>query len=217
MDNLQVLTQINNVPQPFKRGNTTFLQFVDSYRAAISRYTNSSDGILEQLNFASAFGGWLDLWGLLLGLTRKNNESDAAYSIRITVTLTGGAGPVEAMLNWVQVAWGVTISITEYTSPACGYTITFPGTLTSVQINQILSGLTQIRPAGVPFDVQISNIGTYLDTINFLDAGLVTGAYIGGGTTPFNPTLGAGTNNSPPLLPELLLTDPTLNPSLSQA
>lgn len=213
MDNLQVLAQINDLPPTFKRGNDVFLEFIDALVASLSRYTNAADAINGQLVYGNAAGGWLDLWGLLFGFQRFTNESNTHYSIRILQTLTGGAGPVNAMLLWTQIVWGVTISITEYISPLCGYTIAFPATLTAVQINQILQGMSYVRPAGVPFNVVVANIGTYLDTINFYDAGLVTGAYLGGGTTPFSPSLGPATNNSPPLVPSLYLTDPTLNPA----
>lgn len=215
MDQAKVLAAINDLPSTFKRdADTTYLQFIDALTAALFRMTNAADGITSQLTIGNASGGWLDLWGMLFGLPRRANEADSTYFARITITLTGGAGPVQCMLNWVFTAWGLVIAITE-NLPSVGYVITFPATVSTVQIGQIIQGLAQIRPAGVPFTVVISNIGTYLDTVNYLNAGNVTGAYLGGGTTPVNLTLASANNNSPPLLPQLFLTDPTLNPSLA--
>ncbi len=211
MDFTEVKDQLNDLPRGFKRTNAPYLQLIDALTSALVRYTNAADATSRNLTFANAVGGWLDVWGLLLGIARYAMEADSHYSARISLTLTGGAGPVQAMINWIQQAWGLTVTITE-NFPNVGYNIFFPATATPAQINLILKGLAQIRPAGVPFTGQVADIGTYLDTVNFYDAANVTGQYFGGGFTAVTITFGAGTNNQPPLLPQLVLEDPTLNP-----
>ena len=95
-----------------------------------------------------------------------------------------------------------------------GYTLTFPANLSLGLIQQIINSLARVRPAGVPFQVAQIGAGTFLDTVNYAGgAPRVTGAYLSSGSEPVPVAIGAGTNNSPPLLPDLYLTDPTLNPA----
>lgn len=213
MDFVAVQNAINNLPQTFKRNDTTYQQLVDSLSAALSQMTVAADGTTSQLTFQNASGGWLDVWGNLLGIPRQLNEADVTYFTRISVTITGGAGPVQVMLDWIAVSWNITVIINE-NLPGLGYQIIFPPTLSNAQINLLLTGLAQVRPAGVPFTAAVTNIGTYLDTVDYFDATQVTGVYMGGGTTPVTLTIPSTSNNSPPLMPELYLTDPTLNPGL---
>lgn len=210
----EVASTLNDVPFTFKRKNQTFLQFMDALTSALARMTQAADGATSQLVFAEAAAGWLDLWGLLLGTPRLLNEADSHYYNRLIVTFRGGAGPVQVMYDWLFAAWGINVVITE-NLPEVGYQLLFPASVSPVQITQICIGLKQVRPAGIPFSTAIANVGTYLDTINYFNASRVTGQYLGGGSTPIYVTLPVTTNNSPPLVPQLFLTDPTLNPSLS--
>lgn len=214
MDFVQVESVLNDLPPPFKRDDATYSNVIDAITVSLARYTTAGDAITRQLNFTTAQYGWLDLWGLLFGQPRRVNESDVTYIRRVGYTLTAGAGPPVAIANWVFAAWGLTVLIEE-DFPNVGWNITFPATVTPEQAQIILNSLVQIRPAGVPFHAFLSNIGTYLDTINYLNAARVTGAYLGGLPTPLALDVADATNNSIPLFPDLLLTDPTLNPSLS--
>ncbi len=211
MDFPAVQETLNDLPPTFLRPDTTWTQLTDAITAALSRYTIGADGVDAQLNIHNARFGWLDVWGLLLGFPRRMNESDAVYLNRILYSLLIGGGPPIAIVQWIQNIWGITVTLAE-NFPAVGYQITFLPIVTQSQIDAILLDLARVRPAGVPFTTFITNVGTFLDTVNYLDAPKVAGAYLGGGgRTQLALNLIASTNNSPPLLPQILLTDPSLN------
>lgn len=210
MDFPAVQQQLNDLPPTFLRSNATWLQWMDALSAGLARFTIGADGVAAQGTFANARFGWLDVWGLLFGIPRMANEADSKYSTRIVFTLNTGAGTVLVMQEWIALVYNLFVAITD-SATAFGYTITFPPIATSDQINAVLSALGQVRPAGVPFIAYSQNIGTYLDTVNYLNASLITGSYLGGGSSSVALTIGAATNNSTPLFPQLFLTDPVLN------
>jgi hypothetical protein len=212
MDFPTVQASLNDLPPTFKRSNAPFLQVVDSESAALSRLTMAADTILSMVrNISNAQYGWLDFWGLLFGIARNNNESDATYLARTLFTLQNGAGPPLAIVNWIQLVWGVTATFAE-NFPALGYSLSFPPAITPAQLQVIVQGLVRVRPAGVPFATYSASAGPYLDTVNFLDCPRISGAYVGGGgATRVFVTQSAATPNSTPGLPTLFMTDPTLN------
>lgn len=212
MDFITVQNQLEDLPPTFLRPDVTFAQLMDAFAAAFSRYTVGADGVTAQLDINAARYGWLDVQGLLLGYPRRNNEADVTYLNRITYSIRAAGGPPLAIVFWILNVWGILVTVTE-NFPAVGYQITFPPLVTQAQIDQILLDIAHVRPAGVPFTSFISNVGTYLDTVNYLGAPRITGAYLGGGRSSVPNDLGAATNNSPPLLPSILMTDPTLNPT----
>lgn len=206
--------QLNDLPPTFKRPDVPYTQWVDSLTTGLTRMTTGQDGTVAQLLFTAAKYGWLDLWGNLFGLPRRQNEADSSYMARIAYSLVAGGGPPKAIAAWILATWGITVSVTERL-PLVGYTITFPPIVTPAQVAAILTDIAHVRPAGIPFNVTIQSVGTYLNTINFLDAPDVTGAYLGATTSVASGSIYPATNNSPPLLPTLLLTDPLLNPGLA--
>lgn len=212
MDFAQVLQILNDLPTTFKRGSQTYIQLVDSLTTALALFAQGAGATVTQLDFTQARYNWLDVWGLLFGIPRLLNQSDAGYAAMIMFELLSGGGPPAQIVSWIQVVYGVTVQIVE-NSPAVGYTITFPGTVTLTQIQTILNGLGYVRPAGVPITGVFSlGAGTILDTINFFDAPDVVGAYLTGAATAIPFSVPATTNNAVPLLPTLFITDPILNP-----
>jgi hypothetical protein len=214
MDFANVQQQLNDLPPTFKRPGAPYTQIIDAQSAGLTRYCDAATGLSAQTQFQNAVYGWLDLWGLLFGIPRLPQESDAHYKNRIQYEVNAGAGPQNAIAQWIQVVWGVSATIQEQPLPGVGYSITFNASLTTAQIIQILISIGRIRPAGVPIlNIGVVGIGTYLDTINFLEVQRVTGQYLTGGTVPVGALLpGPCTNNAQPLIPDLYLTDPTLNP-----
>lgn len=211
MDFTTVENQLNDLPRTFKRPDQTYLQVVDSFALALYLFTQASDGTSQQLQFPGAQYGWLDVWGLLFGIPRFSNEADQVYAARIAFQVLAGGGPAQQIVNWIQIVYRITVSVVE-NLPAVGYSIIFPGGVTTAQIQTILAALGYTRPAGVPITSVFSyGAGTILDTINFMNAPDVVGAYLTGGATAVPFSVPATTNNAVPLLPSLFLTDPSLN------
>lgn len=214
MDFAQVESVLNDLPLTFKRAGTPYTQWIDSLAAALASYTETSDALLQQLDFSKALGGWVDVWGSLAGILRRDNESDTRYSARIeTMVLATRTTPV-AILQWLLLVELVQASLGE-NLPGVGYAVQLPATLTNTQIQQILDTLAYVRPAGVPFELTSTSGGTYVSTVNYLGAPRITGAYIAGNEINSDVVLKAGTNNFVAILPDLLFTDPLLNPSLA--
>lgn len=206
-----IQAQLNDLPPTFKRTSLNYLQLIDSLSCALSTFAQGADGSTNQLTFGNARFGWLDVWGLVFGIPRFNNEADSIYAARIAFEVLAGAGPPKQIEQWIMVVYKLSATVTE-NLPNVGYSITFPAVVTNTQISQILAGLAFVRPAGVPITgVFTVSGGTILETINFFNAAEVVGAYLTGGTASQPVTIGASTNNAQPLLPALFLTDPSLN------
>ena len=213
MDFAAVLAQLNDLPSTFSRSGAPYTQIIDSLASQLSLYTNGTDKILLQLNFANALGGWLDTWGLILDLPRQISEPDSHYALRITETVLAWVGTVPAIQAWLNMfAPGGTI---VENVGAVGYVVNLPATLTASQIQAFFFTLIRIRPAGVPFTVNQIAGGLYLNTVNFLGEGRMTGAYLYGPSLSAQLSLSATTNNAVAQLPDLYFIDPTLNPGLA--
>lgn len=212
MDFPQVQAQLNDLPQTFKRYDAPYTQWVDALTSALQIYTQAVDSLLAQLNFRNAAYSWNDAWGAITNVQRRSNESDVVYKARIQNTILAKHASPVAMLAWLSTIEMVTNALLTEAFPTVGYTITLPASLTTATITQILQNLNVVRPAGVPFNVLIQSGGTYLDTVNYMDAPRTTGAYFAGASAPYPLGLGAGQNNAVSLLPDLLFVDPTINP-----
>lgn len=212
----QVQTQLENLPPTFLRQTSPFTQYMDALTAGMLRVTAPIDNIMAMVTqFSNARYGWLDIWGLLFNVSRFPNEADSVYLNRIQYEVTAGGGTPVGIAKWIAAVWGVQVEVLE-NLPSVGYQIIFPATLTTLQIQTILNSLVRIRPAGVPITIAAqSPDGLYLQTINFLGAADVTGAYLSASAVLSTVILNVSTNNTSPTLPDLFLTDPSLNPSLA--
>lgn len=212
----QVQFQLENLPPTFLRQTSPFTQYMDALTSGMLRVTAPIDNIMASVTkFVNAQYGWLDIWGLLFNVPRFPNESDATYLNRIQYEVTAGGGTPVGIAKWIAAVWGVQVEVLE-NLPTVGYQIIFPATLTTLQIQNILNSLVRIRPAGVPITIAAqSPDGLYLQTINFLGASDVTGAYLSASAVLSTVLLNVATNNTSPALPDLFLTDPILNPSLA--
>lgn len=234
----QVQAQLTDLPATFRRQGNPFGQFIDALTAQLERMAMASDGQVAQGTFAQSMAGWVDTWGMLMNVLRGQNQPDGAYKNQIGYTVNARGGPPLAISQWIYFIFGIQVQIVEniidqnittlsgvpiitetgqeivtlQSIGGLGYTIIFPANVTPAQIAQIIASISYVRPAGVPFNVQVASDGTYVQTINFVNAPKVTGAYLASGVAAATPSLSAGTNNSPPSIPTLFLTDPTLNP-----
>ena len=210
-----VQAQLNDIPTTFKRSNGDYQNLIDSFTVALSRFTLGSDGYANQLYVSNAVDGWLDVWGLLVGIPRNTGEGNLPYYTRIQNTILAVVGTLPALQIYVtNIIPGAIVK--ELGSTKIGYTITIPTTVTSSQIQLLVSGINNIRPAGVPFTIgySISPDGLFLDTINFLDDGNVQGDYLTStSASTASITLYASQNNLESSFPTLYLTDQTLNVS----
>ena len=209
--------QLNDLPDTYKRDGDTFQWVMNSLTAALDRYTNSSNAVVSMANFANAQGKWLDFWGQLLGgIARLNDQTDADYMALITQTILEGKGPPVAILDYVNLIYGIKANITE-NFPNVGWYLKFGSSFPQSQYNQLALTLDNVRPAGVPFTpFYVLGGGLYLNTINYLGRDRVTGSYIGQPVTAFNFTIPNSTNNVVSELPTIFLEDPTINPGIPQ-
>lgn len=209
----QVQYVLNNLPLTFQREGTPYTQWIDADTAGLFRYTQAADGVTSQAFFPNAQYGWLDFWGLLFGIPRNAGEADQKYFYRISYTINTGAGTPEAITLWIQNIFGISVEVEE-NFPEAGYSIVFPSTVTLAQVDTILQTLIYVRPAGVPItSVNVTNASIYLDTINYLETSRGEGSYLSAPSGGQSFSISSTTNNSSPLLPDLYLTDPLLNPS----
>lgn len=214
MDWTAVAARLTDLPRGYVRVGPNYQQFQNSLTAGLVVGTTASDSLITQLDFSQSSGHWLDVWGRLFNLPRNSNETDNAYSMRISLLLQSGKGTAPAIEQYTQKGLGYSNTVSEdFTNVSWSLTLTAP--LTTAQYTQLATNLVNVRPAGVPFlPIYVPSGGLYLDSINYLDAPSVTGAYIVNPITGVSPNISANTNPAQPTLPTTYLTDPTLNPSL---
>lgn len=209
MDFPAIEATLNDLPDTFKRTGAPYTQLIDSIASALALYTVSSDATFGQVTaFSSAVNGWLDIWGLLFGVPRDQNQADSVYQTYIQSVLNAWVGTVPAIQRWMNMfAPGGTVI---ENSP--GYILSFPGVTTLAQIQSFLRLFNRIRPNGVPFQIQQAGLGLYLGTEEFLGDGRVVGNYLTSLSSSVGLLLSASTPNAVPLLADVLVNDPTLNP-----
>jgi hypothetical protein len=211
-----VLATLLDLPSSFTRQTPWFTQLMDALGFEIALETKGNDGIAAQVqSFANAQDGWIDIWGLLFGIPRNVNEGNGPYSARIQETILAWVGTPAAVQKWLNL-FAASGTNTENSS-SDGYAINLPSTLSNAQIAFFLTGFNRIRPDGVPFTLTQGPGALFLGTVDYLGIGNVIGTYITTGETTLDLTFAGVTNNSSPLLPTLMLTDPILNPSLYPA
>lgn len=215
MDYLTVQQNLNDLPNTFKRLGQPYTQWIDALTSMLFIYCFAADTTMAEAgDIQAAQFGWVDVWGETFQIQRLPNEGTPTYLQRIRNILSANHVTPLAMAYWLTVIDQVNAVVTE-NLPSVGYSVTLPTSLNATQIAQIIAGLGMVRPAGVPFTASTLGIGTYLDTINFLDTQYVTGSYLSQGTTNVPLTISAGTNNSTPLIPDLIFVDPTINPTIT--
>jgi len=234
MNQQEIYLRLLDLPTTFKRNDLSFAQWIDAVASALYLFCQASDNLQGvQTNFQQSSNGWLDIWGELCGIGRRDDESNEIYQYRIIETLMADRDSAVAIVEWIQAIENLAVQVTEnIPTPnqvggpvyGVGYNIIFPPTQSLKNILRILTNLVYVRPAGVPFNVYFSQGGDFLNTINYFGngpqlnpaIGRVTGAYLASNPQPLQFSLGASTNNTTSLLPNLFFTDPTLNPPLRQ-
>lgn len=214
MNFLAVLASLNDLPDTFRKSAPPYTQIIDSLASSLALLTAGEDATINQVStYGIAVDGWLDVWGLLFGVPRNQNEANTTYTTRIRNTVLAWVGTVPAIQAWMDVyAPGGTV--TE-NSNGFGYVLTFPANMTQAQIRDFVQSLRRIRPIGVPFNGQQSGIGLFLGTDIFMGLDQLAGSYLTGGLQSVGSNDGATTLSSQTLLPTLYLFDPTINPSLA--
>lgn len=167
MDLYPQLRQITDLPPTFLRNDQTFKQLMAAFSAALTLGAESNKSVLANTNYQATDNGWIDVWADLAGISRRFQESDNSFKPRLPNMLLAARDSPVAIELWLQLIEGVVGTVTQKL-PAWGYTITLPATLTNSQIQQIVNDLAYVRPAGMPFNIDISTGGTYLDTVNYL-------------------------------------------------
>ena len=67
--------------------------------------TGGADATMQQVTtFDGAMDGWIDVWGLLFGVPRNDNEGNAPYAVRVAETVLAWVGTGPAIAAWI-VTW----------------------------------------------------------------------------------------------------------------
>jgi hypothetical protein len=214
MDFPTVLARLNDLPSTFRRNGPPYTQLIDSIARALAGFTLAADATEAQVSaFTVALDGWLDVWGLLWGVARQQNEANSSYGTRISRTVLAWVGTLPAIQAWVSFyAPGGTV-VDNY--PTLGYSITLPPTMTPAQVTSFLRSLNRIRPAGMPFTVNQTASGIFLGTQVFIGTGLSQAPYLTGTAINLALALNPVTPNTVPIIPTTFMSDPTINPSLA--
>lgn len=210
MDFPAVSATLNDLPDTFKRQGPPYTQLIDSLASTLALYTLGADATMGQVaSFSNAIDGWIDIWGLLFGVPRDQNQSNAAYKIAIQSILSAWVATVPALQTWMNLfAPGGTV----VENTGSGYTLQFSGATTLAQIQAFLRLFNRIRPVGMPFQITQAGLGLYLNTEEFTGDGRVVGNYLTSLSTSVGLLLGPSTSNNVPLLATLIVTDPTISP-----
>ena len=209
MDYVTVQAQLNDLPTTYTRPDAGYQAWLDAMTFALTLYTDASDDVATQINFSSAIDGWLDCWGLLWGIQRQYNEANKNYYARILETLKAWMCTLPGLQAWVNL-FASGGSITENAN-GLGYVVTLPSSMLVSQIQSFIDSLGRIRPAGVPFIADQITDGLFLNTVNFVSEGQMSGSYLTSNASVIPIVLSAVTNNFQPLLPDLYFTDPIIN------
>jgi hypothetical protein len=208
VDQPAVLAQINDIPATFRPQGNPYAQIAVALASSVALFTNGADATEAQaIAFSNAIDGWIDVYGLLFGVPRNQNEGNIPYALRISETVLAWVGTLPAMQAWISL-FAPGGSVAE--NPSGGYKITLPASLTAAQATAFIESLGRIRPDGVPFTVQQSGTGLFLGTEAFLGAGITLGSYLTGGGGAASPPIGATTPSAQPIIPDLFLVDPNL-------
>lgn len=214
MDWNDIVKRLTDLPRGYLRIGPNFQQFQNSLTAGLVLGTSAYAGLTTQLNFGTASGHWLDVWGQIFNLPRNNNEIDVAYQTRVKLLLRSGRGTPAAIEQYVDEGLGYANTVAEDFSTV-SWSLTLSQAVTNAQYLQLGNNLANVRPAGVPFlPIYVPGGGLYLGSINYLGAPSVTGAYLVNPTAGVTPAIASSTLPAQPTLPTTYLTDPTLNPSL---
>lgn len=204
-----VLAQLNDLPPTFRPAGNPYAQIVGSLASSESLYTDGADAtMLQAISFSNAIDGWIDVYGLLFGVPRNDNEGNIPYALRIAETVLAWVGTLPAIQMWINL-FAPGGSVTENAS-GLGYALKLPSGMSAAQATVFVASLGRIRPVGVPFTVQQLGTGLYLGTEGFLGDGTVLGAYLTGGGGAVPPPLNPTTPSAQPLIPDLFLVDPNL-------
>lgn len=210
MDFPSVMATLLDLPDTFRQQGPPYTQFIDSLAASLSLYTLGNDATFSQVTaFSNAIDGWLDIWGLLFGIPRDQNEANALYRLAIQSTVLAWVGTVPAIQAWMNL-FAPGGFVVENTG-GVGYVLLFSGGTTLVQIQAFLRLFNRIRPNGVPFQIQQAGLGLYLGTEEYLGDGRVVGNYLTSLNSSVAFSLSASTPNAAPLLSDFLLNAPILN------
>lgn len=204
LENIQ--DRLGSLPGTYKRPGAIYDWLEKSFSGGIGRYTESCDGLLSQLDFSQAKGRWLDVWGQLFAVVRQKSEQDDAYRTRIQQTLVSWKGTPAAIESFLSLTYGISVDVQEDLVNG-GWNISLPGNVPTLQYPSIIDSLKYVRPAGVPFNFNVTTNGLYVGATGYsgiYDNYMATGSVVSG------KGLNVSTNNTLTTLPTTFLTDPTI-------
>jgi hypothetical protein len=205
-----VLNQIEDLPDTFKRPGPIFNAIVTSLAAILSRQTSALDQLVVNLNLQNARWGWLDTFGKFYGINRNGQESDVLYRARILGTLTAPHVTPIAIASFVNLALGLVVTVTENFLNTT-YQLNFLSPPSLVTIQQVANAINYVRPAGVPFlPLFMITGGLSLHTCGYFRTQQVTGSYFTAGKTSLNINIAQSTNSPQTKLPTNYLSDPLI-------
>jgi len=207
-----VASRIADLPPPFTRPDSNYAAVQASLSYALTQYCQPADSTDQQTNYGIADGGWLNVWGQLLGLPRYPSEADSVYQARVLSILIAPVGSALAIQTFATSFFHSSVTVTENFP---GYTVAIPSFASVSQIDTFAVALGRIRPAGVPIIIEQIQQSFFFNNYNYFNGQGIAGVYFGGPPNFVTWPLPINTNNSQSLLPSLLLTDPVLNGQIS--
>ena len=211
MDSQQVANIIADLPSPFKRPGSVYIAIQLALALPLAAYTTGSDNIASSLVIGNAKWRILDLLGTIWGIKRLGNEDDIAYKTRFLAIYSAQYGTANGIVQFLHDAFNLTATVSNANLGSyAGYNIAFDSPVISTAPTTIAGQLKWVRPAGVPFNMNTIATGLFLNTINYLGAASVTGAYLANSLIALPFSLAPNTNNAYNLLPQSFFTDPAV-------
>jgi hypothetical protein len=214
MDYLTVLSRIGDIPATFLRNGNPFTAWQTAQALQLSEFSYGSDALVPQMTFTSSNFGWLDVWGELFGIPRNPDEANSVYQNRITETLKSPVGTLYAIRAYGFLYFGKQITVLENLS-GLGYIINLPTNIDVDAVPQFIINLERIRPAGVPFTLELLTNNAFVNSFQYLNGQSFAGTYLGGNLLSSLYNIPEPITNSQPILPSLLITDPILSNTLA--
>lgn len=210
----EALQVILSQPKTFQRVGPNYDAWQISEMSAIARFVSGDDSVISQVSsLTTSTGKWLDTFGQLMGVSRRERERDSLYAARVQNTCLANHCAPNCIMSFLSLSLDITTTVTE-NLPEVGWNLSVTNSSVLVDEASLSEALVRVRPAGVPFQYEYPSGGLYMTTNVFRNRPLGYGAFYSANTKTKTPTLGGATNAATSLLPTPFLTDPTINPSL---
>ena len=132
-------------------------QLLDLFAYSYSDVAEAIQGAASALDVSSAEGTFLDSLGCLMGISRRDGESDEVYRSRLLSADQTGLATYDGMLTYLRKKIGAAVSLSANEEPYVdaegipGYSVSVydPDSLESVPDGDIAQAIWDCKPAGI--------------------------------------------------------------------